>query len=279
MRRLVTLVLVFLGPLLLRAQTLYLTSGGGNQSSLYTVNPATAQTTLIGPVKVGASSVTITALAFHPTSGVLYGVTGNEYSPSRQLVTIDLTTAAATSLGTIGTTSSQIANDITFAANGELFGWTSRGGPLVSLNLTNAARTVIGSAANGTSSNGLSFTPDGTLYLIGPTANGLFTVDPITGALTSAAALTNVPVNFGGVNGLASDSNGLLYATGNNSGHQLVTIDRVTGLMTTMGTLPFEADALAFQMTAIPEPSAYVAVIGFAAMAVAAWRRSRSRRG
>ena len=51
---------------------------------------------------------------------------------------------------------------------------------------------------------------------------------------------------------MASDPNGVLYATGAGSGHQLVTINRTTGAMTVVGTFSFEADALAF--TAIPEP-------------------------
>ena len=68
------------------------------------------------------------------------------------------------------------------------------------------------------------------------------------------ATLSNIPLNFGSsINAMASDSKGMLFATGRGSGHQLVTINPTTGVMTTIGTLSFEADALAF--AAIPEPS------------------------
>ena len=150
---------------LLSAQTvLYVTSGNGNLSSLYTVDPLTAQGTLIGQVLIdGVTPVAVTGLAMQPGTGILFGVSGNEYSPSRQLFTINTLTGFATSLGTIGTLSSHNASDITFAADGTLFGWTVQGGPLVTINPTDATRTVIGSAMNGTQGNGLAFTPDGTL--------------------------------------------------------------------------------------------------------------------
>jgi hypothetical protein len=196
----------------------------------------------------GTTQLTITALAFHPVTGVLYGVSGSEYSPSRQLLTINTSTASATSLGTIGTSNTQNVSDISFASDGTLYGWTTRGGPLVSLNLSTAARTVLGTATNGTQGNGLAFAPDGVLYLAGPTTNG---------SLTSVASLSNIPANFGSrINAMASNANGVLYATGAGSGHQLVTINRSTGVMTVMGTLAFEADALAF--SAIPEPSVHL---------------------
>lgn len=276
MRHLATFILVFLCPLLLRAQpVLYVTSGNGSLSSLYTVDPTNANATLVGPVMVGASGVVITGLAFHPTTGVLYGVTGSEYEPSRQLVTIDLLTAAATSLGTIGAVRFDNASDITFASGGALFGWTVRGGPLVSIDPNTAGRTVIGSAMNGTQSNGLAFTPDGTLYLAGPDAPGdLYTVDFSTGAITSVATFSSVPLNFGAVNAMTSDASGLLYATGRGSGAQLVTIDPNTAIMTSMGVFSFgEADALAFQLALIPEPSTYALLLGLACIGLGLLRR------
>jgi hypothetical protein len=257
MRLILAALLLLVAPRALLAQTvLYVASGGGNLSSLYTVDPLTAQATLVGPVLLnGTTQLTITALAFQPGTGVLFGVSGSEYSPSRQLLTINPTTAHASSLGTIGTTSSQNVSDITFAADGTLYGWTTRGGPLVSLDPVNAARTLIGSTANGTQGNGLAFNPSGTLYVAGPTGPGdLYTVNRTTGAITSVATLSNVPLNFGSnINAMASDAQGLLYVTGRDSGHQLATINPATGVMTSVGTLPFEADALAF--SPIPEPS------------------------
>lgn len=263
MKRLVPLLACWFLPVALHAQVvLYATNGNGNRSSLYRVDPQTAQATLVGPVLVAGSQVSVTALAFHPQTGVLYGVSGSEYSPSRQLFTIDPVTAVTTVIGTIGTIRTENVSDLSFAADGTLYGWTTRGGPLVTIGPADAARTVVGSALNGTQGNGLAFTPDGTLYLAGPTDGGsLYTVNPATGALTTVAPLGNLPLNFGtAINAMASDPNGVLYATARGSGAQLVTIDRQTGLLTSVGVLSFgEADALAF--VPIPEPATWLALL------------------
>jgi len=243
-------------PLLAAAQSvLYVTTGNGNESTLYTVDPQTAQAVLVGDVLAGSTGMVITGMAFQPGSGVLYGVTGSETGPSRQLVTIDPQTAQATLIGGLGVGSS----DISFAADGTLYSWTTRGGPLGIIDLITGLQAQVGAGANGTQGNGLAFAPDGTLYLAGPTGPGdLYTVNPTTGAITSVATLVDVPLNFGNVNAMASDANGLLYAVGRSSA-ELVTINPVTGAFTSVGTLSFgEADALAFFV--VPEPATWVLV-------------------
>ena len=275
MRNLATAFVALFCAAFLPAQTvLYVTSGNGNLSSLYTVDPLTAQGTLIGQVLIdGVTPVVVTGLAMQPGTGILFGVTGNEYSPSRQLFTINTLTGFATSLGTIGTLSSQNASDITFAADGTLFGWNVQGGPLVTINPADATRTVIGSVLNGTQGNGLAFTPDGTLYLAGPTTGSLHTVDKTTGAISGVAAFSNIPLNFGtSFNALTSDVNGVLYGTGRGSGAQLVTINTTTGVVTTIGVLSFgEADALTFGFAPVPEPSTWALMLF--GLLVAGWRR------
>jgi hypothetical protein len=265
LRKFATVFLALCCSVFLPAQAvLYVTSGNGNLSSLYTVDPLTAQGTLIGQVLIGGvTPVVVTGLSMQPGTGILFGVTGSEYSPSRQLFTIDTLTAHATVVGTIGTLNSENASDISFAANGTLYGWTTKGGPLMSINLTNATRTVIGSAMNGNAGNGLAFTPSGTLYLAGPTAGSLYTVNTTTGAITSVVALSNVPLNFGtNFNALASDANGLLYGTGKGSGAQLVTINTTTGVITSIGVFNFgEADALTFGFAPVPEPATYALML------------------
>lgn len=274
MRRITTLLLAMACPVWMAAQqVLYVTSGNGNLSDLYTVNPLTAQATFVGEVMIdGTTPVTITALEFHPGTGVLYGVTGSEYSPSRVLVTINPQTAVATTVGVIGAGKLENANDLAFASDGTLYGWNVKGGPLLLLDSTNASRQTIGSADNGNAGNGLAFVPNGTLYLVGPTTPGdLFTVNTATGAITSVAALSNVPVNFGSATALASDENGVLFVTGKGSSHLLATINPTTGVMTSIGNLGFEADALAF--TAVPEPSVWVLLTLGLAGALAGRRR------
>lgn len=275
MRNFATAFVALFCAAFLPAQTvLYVTSGNGNLSSLYTVDPLTAQGTLIGEVLInGDTPVVVTGLALQPGTGILFGVTGNEYSPSRQLFTINTLTGFATSLGTLGITSTENASDITFAANGTLFGWTVKGGPLVTIDPTDATRTVIGSAVNGSQGNGLAFTPNGTLYLAGPTTGSLYTVNTSTGAITSVAALSNLPLNFGtNFNALTSSPDGVLYGTGKGSGAQLVTIDTTTGVITSVGVLSFgEADALAFGFAPVPEPSTWALML--LGLLVTGWRR------
>jgi hypothetical protein len=274
MRRIVAFAVALLGlPLLGYAQqVLYITSGNGNQSTLYRVDPATMAATAIGPVLISGSPVAVTGLAEQPGTGLLYGVTGSEYSPSRVLFTIDPTTAATTIIGTIGAVRLENASDITFTPDGTLYGWTVRGGPLAAVDPNTAARLIIGSGANGTGGNGLASNAAGILYLAGPTAPGsLYTVDRTTGALTAVALLTGVPSPFGNINAMAFDASGTLYATSTGS-NQLVTINTTTGAISVVGLLPFgEADALAF--VGIPEPGTYALIAAGLALLCACRRR------
>jgi hypothetical protein len=83
----------------------------------------------------------------------------------------------------------------------------------------------------------------------------------------------HVPADLGAINAMASDANGALYAVGRGSGHQLVTINPVTGVMTFIGVLAFESDALAF--APIPEPSTYAFVLGAACLGLVALCRRK----
>ncbi|MCX6953872.1 MAG: immunoglobulin domain-containing protein [Verrucomicrobia bacterium] len=233
-------------------QTLYVATGaGGASGKLYRVNPATAAVTLIGSLSLGgASSLSVTGLAFHPTTGVLYGVTGNESGPTRKLVIIDPTSGSASIAGTLTVGSSDIAFDV----NGTLYTWKTQGGPLGTVNLATGAVTAVGTATNGSQGNGLAFTPDGTLYVAGPTSGVLAKVNPSTGALTTVASLTGAPVvGWGPINAMASNANGVLYAVAADNPGTLVTINPVTAAMTTVGSLGInDVDAIAFSIT--PQP-------------------------
>ena len=238
------------------AQTLYVATGQGPSAQLYTVNPATAAATLVGDITLGGSVLTITGLAFHPLTGVLYGVTGNENGPAGKLVTIDRTTGLATLVGSLAVNGETAAgaSDISFDANGTLYAWKTGGGPLGLVDVGTAAVTPIGSSLNGTGGNGLAFAPDGSLYVAGPPTGSLSRVDPATGALTAVATLSGAPLALGNLNAMASDLAGVLFAVGNGDG-SLITLNPATGAITTVGTLPFSsADALAF-LIAMPAPT------------------------
>ncbi len=68
-------------------------TGGGGSSVFYSIGPTTGAATPIGPV--GFSSVS--GIAFHPTTGVLYAV-GFDGS-THVLLTIDKATGAGTTVG------------------------------------------------------------------------------------------------------------------------------------------------------------------------------------
>jgi hypothetical protein len=72
--------------------------------------------TMPGQVVTGGSG-----LAFHPASALLYGLISLENQPLPELVTIDIGTGLATSIGTV----SDMFTGLSFAQNGTLYGVTS----------------------------------------------------------------------------------------------------------------------------------------------------------
>lgn len=244
MRRLAIAVLAVAGFLsdatLVSAQVLYGAASGSN-SPLYIVNPATGATTSVGNIGLG-----VTGLAEHPTTGVLYGVTALGGSDTnRRLISIDKATGAGSVIGSLGRT----VADITFRADGTLFGWTETGDDLVTINLTTGAATVVGNAGISTAGSGLAFDKNGTLYFV-RTGTELRTINPATGVSTLLGSLTGSPT--GRVNSLTfhPDTN-VAYAVvgGADSGtgaRSLITLNTATFARTLIGSLPSRFDALAF---------------------------------
>jgi hypothetical protein len=273
------LVLVTVSTPRATAQTLYAATGaGGVPGNLYTINPATAAATLVGPTTIGLAPIGLTGLAFHPTTGVLYGVTpngtfGGATNPN-SFVTINPATGAATLIGVL---TSQVG-DIGFDSAGTLYGWqTAVPSFLVTINLTTAVETQRGTTGLLSSiGNGLSFVT-GTLYLAPNGTNpafippgALFTVDPASGNTTVGPTLSGAPHQVGGaIAALTVDPGGILFGVNNtNAGGgggvttcNLVVIDPATGVVTDHGLLPNNTDALAFTNAGIAAPpGSYTAV-------------------
>ncbi len=279
------LVLVTVSSSRASGQTLYAATGSnGAAGKLYTVDPATGASTLVGPTVIGASAIGLTGLAVHPATGILYGATSNATGVlnPRSLVTINPATGAAALIG-------QMANpvgDITFDSGSTLYGWSANQGTqgLYRINLSTAAQTRVppgdpGFAGGG--GNGLSFAR-GKLYLTGnaaanvagpisPGATGaLRTVDPSTGITTVGPTLTGAPqpgndTQPGQINALAVDPNGLLFGVNSNNQvpakSNLVVIDPAAGAVSNRGALPDNTDALAFTNGAVgTPPGSYFAV-------------------
>lgn len=96
---------------------LFLLTTGGN-SSLYTVDPGTGSTSLVGGL--GTSFLFEGGLGFDPTDGTLYAVNLNSAS-NPTLATIDTSTGLATEVGPIGSGSHDFLG-LVFEDDGTMFG-------------------------------------------------------------------------------------------------------------------------------------------------------------
>jgi IPTL-CTERM motif len=229
------------------AQTLYAATGSnGVPGQLFTVNPATAAATLVGPILDGVTPIAITGLAFHPTTGVLYAVSAGGGGEPRTFFTINPATGAATRISALGALQ---ASDLSFNAAGVLFAWQQTN-LLATVNLATGVPTPLGaSGIAGTTGGGLAINGAGTAFLSATTATGtLDTVNTATGAGTTGPAITGAV--FPNAMDAMAFSGGTLFAVNTNTGGiastHLVTINTATGAVTDIGALPNDTDAIAF---------------------------------
>ena len=259
-----------------RAAVLYASTAAGDTGQLYTLNPANgAMVQNIGPLNDAAgTNYPITGLAFHPTTGVLYGATGNNpAATAARLVTINPTTGLVTVIGSFnaGPTNSSgtpsTMGDLAFDSAGNLFGVGTIGGPqLYSINAATGQATVIGSTGlTSTTGGGVEISASGVIYGT-PTASRFGTYDGVTGAFTNIA--NPVKPSGGGYGALAFDGStlyGLNVGSGSPPPTNLVTIDPATGAVTNLGASIASLDAIAF--APIPEPAAWTLLLAPAALA------------
>ena len=181
---------------------------GGNPSNLYILSPTTgAIVSTVGPI-----GFAVTGLAVHPTTGVLYGSTGNQ-SPAAPgaLITIDKTTGQGTVVGTFGISSETMA-DLTFTSAGTLYGWLVPSDNLHTIDVTTGQATIVGdSGLNNQSGAGLAANVADTIFFAGRQGFGLLlrTIDRNTGLPTTVAPLTGAQGRV--VAALAFNSAGVLF--------------------------------------------------------------------
>jgi hypothetical protein len=121
------------------------------------------------------------------------------------------------------------------------------------------------------------------LYLASNASGPLFTVDPMTGIPTFGPDLMGAPLPFDEIKALAFDPDthtlfGINFAPRDPMVPAfLVTIDPVTGQVTSRGQTQGGVDAIAFgpsQAAAVPEPSAFVlSGLGLLGLVGYVWRR------
>ncbi len=239
-----------------RAETLYAASvrslaGAGAQGiagSLYTVNLASGSATFIAPIKLnGVQPIGITGLAAHPNTGDFYAITSPLATDlPHSLVTLDPATGKATLIGDLRFAGS----DVAFNRAGILFTWLPSTGQLGLVDIVTGAVTPIGPAGPSGSPAGLAIDAQGTAYITPKGAAGtLDTVDIATGALKVGPPLTGAPFPSA-INSMTFTPSGLLLAVNSNAGApastRLVTINVATGVVSNIGTLPDDTDALTF---------------------------------
>lgn len=227
---------------------LYGATGGNLNSDLYTVNTTTGVTTSIGQI-----GFAVTGLAVDPITGTLYGSTSLQ-SPNHpnSIITIDRATGAGTLVGAVGIPGEEVA-DLTFDAAGTLYGWTEiYGDDLVTINTATGAATIVGNSTLITYGSGLADV-NGTLFYSGDGITGaLRTVNKSTGLTTVVTTLHGAPPNTDGIAAMAAHPDtGVLFGVALNDSDvvhpaYLVTINTTTGEVTTVGALPNDFDAIAF---------------------------------
>src|SRR5262249_56402675 len=102
------------------------TAGGTAPSDLRVLNPVTGTSTLIGATGINGP---VSGLAYNPATGILYGIKGGNVS-TNNLVTLNLTTGAATTLFSTGFA----ASSLSFGPDGQLYAGSNTG-QLFSINL------------------------------------------------------------------------------------------------------------------------------------------------
>jgi hypothetical protein len=139
----------------------------GEANGLIAINPATGQGTLVGRYGSAGPNVIddISGLAFHPTTGALYGSTGPAFDGTPgDLFTIDPATGAATLVGALteagsGAVLPVALSGLAFDPVGNLHGSLGGGdGRVVAIDLSSLTFVFVGDAANG-SVSAIAFQP------------------------------------------------------------------------------------------------------------------------
>jgi len=258
-----------------RAGTLYLATAAGGSGELYIIDPATGATLKdVGPLNDSSSAnYGVTGLAFHPTTGVLYGSSASSDIATRaRLLTIDPATAQVTVIGSYNAADATMA-DIAFDSTGVLYGAASKNGPnLFSIDTTTGQATQIGNTfLTSTSGGGIAVDSTGVIYGA-PTASRFGTYNLSDGTFINNGTLDK-PAGGGAYAALAFDEHGVLYGLNSGPGTppptHLVIINTNDLTVTDIGVSVSAGDAIAFQPS-LALPALTIAAQG-ASQAILRW--------
>jgi hypothetical protein len=248
------------------AQTLYAVSVRtysdpsykGLEGSLYRVDPASAVTTLVAPLRLdGRESIGLDGLAIDPKSGEAFGITAATTGPfPHSLVRLDSATGTVSLIGNLGV----YGSDISFDAEGTLYIWLPGTSQVGRVDLKSGKVTAVGTPRSATAAQGGIEAISSDVVLIAA-SGGKGTLDRIdlkTGAITAGEPLKGAHYPEL-VTGLAESPDGTLFGVNTNGGTpalaDLVKIDRRTGQVTDIGPLPNDTNAIAFGSAAEVERS------------------------
>jgi len=154
---------------------------GYTEGTLYTLDPATLETTMIGDTGLFSTE----GLAVNPVDKKMF-VTSND---TGKLYEVNPSTAEVTEIGSLGV---EKISDITFGPDGTLYGWTETSDDLLTIDLSTGNATLSGDSGINTWKTGLAFDGETLLMKLG---YDIYSVDTSTGVGTYIADFTGV-LNF-----------------------------------------------------------------------------------
>lgn len=220
--------------------TLYAARGGSlSTSDLYTVDPATAVMTSVGPI-----GYALTGLAEDPTDGMLYGLTSvNSAIDPLSIITIDKVTGDGTLVAACSPGTNTPWTDLAFDMYGNLYAF-GQSQTLWSVDKSTGVGTLVGSVGGGATRGGAISIRSRNVGFASPNRGGdgePFYTFTLAGAFTLVGVFSGSP--GGNIGAFAFDQTDDLY--GAIDGTKLITVDLVTAADTVIGTFTFDrVDAL-----------------------------------
>ena len=222
--------------------TILLADGGGEPApavhNLYAFDARSGRMDLAGPI-----GFAVTAMDFHPTTGVLYGTTATRTgccpASGRELITIDPATGAGTLVGPTNDADgvNHLIPGVTFVGD-VLYGTDGPGNNLVTIDVTSGLVTVV--AGGRPLGPGGAFAADAAganVYYMTENTSTLWSVDVSTGVFTAGPPLEGSGGSLIVMSG-ATFHNGWLYAIESSSGigiRQLVVVNTNEGFFSPVG--------------------------------------------
>jgi YVTN family beta-propeller protein len=224
----------------------YVPNGGGesNGVAMYTINATTGALTSTGMIPVGGFAVSV---AVHPSGKFAYAANGNNtpgLAGNVSMYTINATTGALTSIGTVaaGTIFGE-PNPIAMAVDPTgSFAYVANSGSndvsMYSINTTTGILTPVGLIVAGTTPLSVAVDPTGKFaYVTNSGSNdvSMYTINATTGALTSIGTIAagSTPASIA-----IHPSGKFAYVTNSASNDvSIYSIDAATGALTLIGTI------------------------------------------